>query len=513
MARSVGLQIAAAVAVAISVTFSLQANSVSASALRPVSFVLDGNVWNSGVSSDGRFAVFASNATNLVNQHFKHACYGGHANGDFGPDVFAICPHVFVRDLLRRRTSVVAKGTNPLISSDGRIIAYETGDSGMPGDNRMCSGRGFRGPISFNCTDVFVRDRLSRRTERVSLLPRHEQPSRNSSLTWMSDDGRLIAFVVGDIDEEQQLYLRDRRRGTTVFITRNADRASFSPDGRYVTYVGYDAGLVAKEGREFALDRRDVILLDRATGKRTLASKAINGAAPNGPSYRTPSVSADGGVVVFSSSASNLVPGNPHPYPGDKQQSDVYEFRKDTGVVSLVSRALHGGFAHGSSSGGRVTPDGRLATFFSSADDLVLHDPSFSGIAGSNLSTPDVFVADLPRGKIIRVTTPLHGQRDPERTGCCDDDPMISPDGATVIYEAESGVFVKNLRTGSVQLASPAVAPPSTHLFVIVRSSIRRWLIVLAAVLIAVLSVGVYGVWIGPLRRRWPSRRRTQQVL
>jgi Tol biopolymer transport system component len=81
-----------------------------------------------------------------------------------------------------------------------------------------------------------------------------------------------------------------------------------------------------------------------------------------------PSVSGDGRYVVYSSEASNLVPGD------TDNRSDVFVFDRQTAATSRVSVASGGSQANGSSYSPAVSGDGRYVTYSSDASSLVPGD-------------------------------------------------------------------------------------------------------------------------------------------
>ena len=80
--------------------------------------------------------------------------------------------------------------------------------------------------------DVFVRDRFTGMTERVSVTSHGRQGNGDSGFATMSDDGRYVAFssdasnlVAGDTNGVPDMFVRDRARGTpTASLTRAVDR-------------------------------------------------------------------------------------------------------------------------------------------------------------------------------------------------------------------------------------------------------------------------------------------------
>lgn len=112
-------------------------------------------------------------------------------------------------------------------------------------------------------------------------------------------------------------------------------------------------------------------------------------------SGKTPfGVSADGRYVVFHSRASNLVPSDVN------NDHDVFVHDTVTHVITRVSVADDGSIANSESRGGRMTPDGRYMTFWSTATNLV---------GGDTNSVQDVFL----RGPLLVSSSTASPRRGP----------------------------------------------------------------------------------------------------
>ena len=126
------------------------------------------------ISADGRYVAFRSWASNLVN---------GDTNN---------LPDIFVRDLQTNQTtrvSVASDGTqannfsfNPSISADGRYVAFTSWA------NNLVSGDTNGG------RDIFVHDRQTGATTRVSVATGGGQAAADSQRPSISADGRYVAF-------------------------------------------------------------------------------------------------------------------------------------------------------------------------------------------------------------------------------------------------------------------------------------------------------------------------------
>lgn len=268
----------------------------------------DGASFGASVSADGTMVSFVSDAGNLVARD---------ANADFD---------VFVRDRTRRRTIQVNVGANGVrangpsadftsfgqrltaISANGRVVAYHSDATNLvPGDTN-------------GATDVFVRDLAAGRTERVSVAGRNTQARGGSTRPSISSDGRHVAFessaanlVRGDRNGQDDVFIRDRTAGTTVRASvpaagGQANDASFgaalAPDGRSVAFSSWAGNLVAGD----TAGQLDVFLRDLQAGTTERASVTSAGAEAQGRSFRA--ALARGGIVAFTSTAGNLVPGD-----------------------------------------------------------------------------------------------------------------------------------------------------------------------------------------------------------
>src|SRR5439155_287868 len=126
------------------------------------------------VSADGRFVAFASFADNLVI---------GDTNG---------ASDVFVRDRVAGTTTRVNVSTAGVqadadsfdlaLSADGRVIAFRSN-----ADNLVANDTN-------SAADVFVHDRLTGTTERVSVDSAGIQGNGPSQSPALSADGRFVAF-------------------------------------------------------------------------------------------------------------------------------------------------------------------------------------------------------------------------------------------------------------------------------------------------------------------------------
>ncbi|HEX6898919.1 MAG TPA: hypothetical protein VF789_04365 [Thermoanaerobaculia bacterium] len=239
------------------------------------------------------------------------------------------------------------------------------------------------------------------------------------SRTALSADGRYLVFassapnlISGQVDPAFGLdvFFHDRVAGTTLLISHAAgapatagNRPSghqpvISADGRFVAFVSTASDLVPGTG-DVPPDPAggNVFLWDRETGQLTLVSRrAGSGEGGDGASL-SPSLSADGRVLVFTSKATDLIPGLTLAFPG---QENVYAWDRATGALSLVSRSAASPTRAGNSTsyGPVVSADGRFVAYLSGASDLVAGQNDLNGVS------QDVFLFDRLTGATTLVS-------------------------------------------------------------------------------------------------------------
>jgi len=260
----------------------------------------NGPSFDASISADGRYVVFESSASNLVD-----------ADNNGSVDVF-------VRDL--------STGTTSLVSVDGREVqsAGFSGDASVSAHGRYVAfwsaGRLVRADTN-RVRDVFVRDRLTGTTERVSVNSQEAEAGRVSARPVMSSTGRYVAFVSaaanlvpGDTNRVADVFVRDREAGTTRRASVSSregqtgtwsDSPAISANGRYVAFQSLAPNLVAGDANGMA----DVFLRDRGMGTTTLLSVNSREALGNAGSA-DPAISDNGRLVAFYSEATNLTPSD-----------------------------------------------------------------------------------------------------------------------------------------------------------------------------------------------------------
>jgi len=320
------------------------------------------------VSADGRYVVFHSEASTLV------------------PGDTNAARDVFLHDRrtgTTRRVSVHSNGgqansqsTRPAISADGRTVVFESRASNLvAGDSN-------------DEDDVFVHDLVTGRTRLVSVRSNGAQGDTISELPDISGGGRFVVFrspatnlVGGDSNDAADIFLHDRRTGRTRRISVDSNGAqsdadsevsAISANGRFIAFDSVATNLVGNDSN----GQRDVFVHDRRTGKTRRVSLRSNGAEVSDFS-RSPSITANGRFVAFESNATDYVPNDTN------GQQDVFLHDRRTATTRRVSVRAGGGQGNHASYEAGLSGDGRWVAFTSQASNLVSSDTN---------GAPDIFV-------------------------------------------------------------------------------------------------------------------------
>lgn len=164
---------------------------------------------------------------------------------------------------------------------------------------------------------------------------------------------------------------------------------SIGGDGRYIAFASEASNLGPHVGTSRT---SQIYVFDFHTLRATLISSSPTGAPGNHPSA-DPAISADGQVVAFASDATNLVAGTP------KRVSEIF-VRVGSRPVFRISVGFGGVQPDADSTQPVISADGRYVAFTSAADNLV---------PGDDNASPDIFVVDLARGTIKRVSVSSRG--------------------------------------------------------------------------------------------------------
>ncbi|HTE07041.1 MAG TPA: calcium-binding protein [Planctomycetota bacterium] len=365
-------------------------------------------------------------------------------------------------------SSAAAQTTTLISVSSAGVQGDETsGPGGVSADGRFVVFASFASTLVLGDTngdsDIFVRDTLTGLTERASVAADGSQVTGNSSYPTISADGRYVAFasdgadlVPGTVppDGSRQIYRKDRLTGAVALV-------SVSPTGEPANLGAgiYSRSAISADGNVVAFESRatnlmpgttidQVYVRDMTTGITVCVSVSPAGEKGAGPS-KSPSLSANGRRIAFSSSASNLGPvdGTPGVYG-----SDVFVRDLDAGTTEAVSV-----------SSAEVPADGNSVEPFLSADGLTVAFQSLaSNLAPLDVIGDDIFVRDLAAGTTVRITNDQYG-------GSANGNAQrvhMSRDGRWVIFQSsvenlvpddtngESDIFLHDRHTGITERVS-----------------------------------------------------------
>ena len=371
---------------------------------------------------------FESVASNLV---------PGDTNGD---------PDAFVRDRqtgMTERVSVDSSGGQgnlgggtPSISADGRFVSFTSASTNLVPDDT-------NGNI-----DIFVHDRQTGATERVSVSSTGVQADHNAFESAISSDGRFVAFesqattlVPEDSFLEQDIFVRDRLAGTTERVSDSstggeADDYSQAPalssDGRFVTFESAASNVLPNDTN----DTSDVFVRDRMSGTTELISIGVAGAPADSYSL-FPAISSDGRYVAYTSNASNLVVGDTNGV------EDV--FLRDCMSASTERASVNSSGDQANSSSGHgplatdVSGDGRFVVFESSATNLIADDTN---------GFTDIYRRDRLAGVTERVSLTASGGEG----NFGGEEPALGDDGGFVSFSSFSNNLVDNDTNNAIDI-------------------------------------------------------------
>ncbi len=239
---------------------------------------------------------------------------------------------------------------------------------------------------------------------------------------------------------------------------------ALSADGRYVAYACSACHLVPdqQDGQEFAGEGLDVFLYDRVTGANTMVSHASGLPATTGDfDSLQPRISADGRFVAFLSAATDLAAGQ----TGPAGSENLFVFDRTTGGVTLVNHTAGSpAAASGPVDSAEISADGRWIAYRSPATDLVPGQVDTNGFT-------DIFLYDQVTGATALVS---HASSSPLTAAASDQDnfepPLLSADGRWVVFGSPAtdlvagevhpqgvvAIYVYDRTTGAVSLVSSA---------------------------------------------------------
>jgi hypothetical protein len=367
------------------------------------------------ISGDDRFVVFASDATNLSSP-------SGNALGQ-----------VYLRDRVLQTTTLVSLNTTGgparlgaggavAISRDGSSVVFESAsDDLVPAANNFHI-QVFEYTVATGQIALASQDSLGN--------PGNGDCASELSIT---SDGNLIGFTSAATNfgiSALDCMVRNMQTGIIQGLP-GTGAPVLSADGTLALYFADPT----------STGHRQIVFQAVSGVTQTVVSTDSQGNPANndcGP----PTLSDDGTIVAFPSTATNLTSGT--------SSGQENAFRKDltTGTTTLISINTQGSEGNASVGNEVMSADGRFVAFQSGASDLV---------SGDTNGAADIFVRDTLEGRTARVDTPtLAGQSNNLSV-----DVTISPDGTFVVFDS----FATNLTSFAttqedVYTVQSLLAPP-----------------------------------------------------
>jgi Tol biopolymer transport system component len=386
----------------------------------------NGDSFPAGLSSDGRYVLLESSASNLV---------AGDTNN---------ASDVFVRDVVSGTTALVSVATDggfgdrdsrgAMMTADGRFVTFVSAASNLVTND------------SNGINDVFVRDMLLGTT--VLASPGATTGFRGSVSPTLTPDGRFVAlmsFAVGptNYNASGRVYLRDVVNAQTLPVGTNVYTAAsnyfgggamvgygqvISDDGRYVAFE-----LSLSSGKPKAVVARWDATTDNTD---IIATNAV--ATLDYETSRSLDMTPDGRFVVYSVDANN----------GGGTRAGIYRWDAQSNTTNLVTADLNGAPSLGLTAWPTIDATGRYVTFYSTATNLAVNAP----VGGFGL-----YLRDMVAGATTLVS-PANAIVSPVSA------PVMSSNAQVIAYDStglvsggdpnQADVFVRDLSTNATELIS-----------------------------------------------------------
>ncbi len=222
---------------------------------------------------------------------------------------------------------------------------------------------------------------------------------------------------------------------------------AFSPDGTRVLFTSTASNLVPGDTNEY----QDIFAKDLTTGAITRVNTAADGSQSSWHYLNNPRFFPDSTRVLFESSNWTLVPDDTN------NADDLFVKDLATGAITRVNTAADGTQANA----GGIVPDWNHPDISADGTRVLFLSPASNLVPGDTNGIWDLFVKDLVTGAITRVNTAADG------TQAAGDDLHLayfefSPDASHVLFYSQApnlvpdaagkpaDLYIKNLATGAI---------------------------------------------------------------
>jgi hypothetical protein len=327
----------------------------------------DGPCIDPRISDEGRFVVFSSRASNLVDPsvvtlpstNVGHIYFKDMRDGS-----------ISLLDVSINNSNQAANGNStkpdisgiPITDPQGRHVVFEsTATDLVNGDTNTM-------------TDIFYVNAATGGIERISVDSTGTEATNHSYRPRVSDDGTRIVFesdatnlVVGDTNGKSDIFLRNLSTNTTtrLSVDSNENQVTGGPVGSTNADISAD-GLFAVYQSDQHLDGdtngniTDIFLRDIDATTTGILSFAEDGSDADASST-SPSISGNGRYVAFESLATTLL-GADNDTNG---QPDVFVRDKNSSTIERVSVDNSNAQVNGTSTTATISTNGRYVSFTS----------------------------------------------------------------------------------------------------------------------------------------------------
>ncbi len=340
------------------------------------------------------------------------------------------------------------------LSNDADIVAFESFNTNWWADQ-----------TDINFVDIFVRDRTTDQTTKISVSPSGSPADQRSFDPKVSADGRYVSFISyatnlvphdtnrhDYVDDGLDVFLYDRMTGVLQRVTLDwkgeqidANNVGFiSPNAAYVMFVSQGSEVVqgdTNSRQKSALYKRNL-----QTGAIERISKGVSGEFPNA-TVVGPAASYDGRYIVYVADATNLVAGDTN------GQRDVFLYDSVTKQTELISKPVGGGQSNGLSSRAVISADGRYIAFHSFATNLV---------PGDTNGQADIFVYDRMSGQLEIVSqssSEVLSNGESKEPGICGNGRYVvftseATNLVSIPHNGQRQIYVRDRQLGETYLAT-----------------------------------------------------------
>ena len=326
---------------------------------------------------EGRYVAFISSAAGFAGGSGKHR-------------------QVFLRDRNTATTKLISatptgeEGNGdcyaPSISGDGKSVAFESHSTNLITDDKN------------GMKDIFIWHSATNKIERVSMAKDGKDANAESYEPSVSGDGNFIAFTstASNISETEKgtsnnnVFLRDMVLNKTIMISIDptskkgggGSNASIAYDGKRMAFYSQTSTLVSDDKNGLW----DIFLWEQNNPQLKKISFTADGKERNQGEESVnrivaPSISGNGRYIAFTTTASNMVPGD------DKNFQDVFIYDTETNATIIASVTADGKFGNADSpieQGEKIaiSYDGNYVAYSTKATNL--------GVPASNIVMYDV---------------------------------------------------------------------------------------------------------------------------